>query len=303
MSSATQPNLTSFTVRPAVDLAVPSICCLVCSGTEMLSYLPGLLRCENCGFVSADLSISDEELRALYSADYFHGNEYLDYIAEAQSLRLNFRNRLPVLRHLLPAWSEADLLEIGCAYGFFLEEVRNEVRSACGIDICREAIENALERGLNAIAGDYLTIDVGRKLDVITMWDTIEHLKHPDLFIQKAASDLKPGGLIALTTGDIGSVVARLRGRSWRMIHPPTHLHYFTVSTLTKLLHRGGFDVVHVSHPGITRNLRSILYFILALRMNRPVLYRTIKSWPIFDLRITSNLFDIMYIVGRLRPR
>ena len=151
MSSATQPNLTSFTVRPAVDLAVPSICCLVCSGTEMLSYLPGLLRCENCGFVSADLSISDEELRALYSADYFHGNEYLDYIAEAQSLRLNFRNRLPVLRHLLPAWSEADLLEIGCAYGFFLEEVRNEVRSACGIDVCRVLKDDPVTAGMRVV--------------------------------------------------------------------------------------------------------------------------------------------------------
>ena len=62
------------------------------------------------------------------------------------------------------------------------------------------------------------------------MWDTIEHLKRPDLFVQKAAADLRPGGLIALTTGDIGSLNARLRGARWRMIHPPTHLHYFSVS-------------------------------------------------------------------------
>jgi 2-polyprenyl-3-methyl-5-hydroxy-6-metoxy-1,4-benzoquinol methylase len=29
------------------------------------------------------------------------------------------------------------------------------------------------------------------------MWDTIEHLKRPDLFIKKMASDIKPGGLLS----------------------------------------------------------------------------------------------------------
>ena len=72
------------------------------------------------------------------------------------------------------------------------------------------------DRGVQAQQGDYLVLQLGRKVDVITMWDTIEHLKRPDLFIAKAARDLKRGGIIALTTGDIGSVNARLRGRRWR---------------------------------------------------------------------------------------
>jgi 2-polyprenyl-3-methyl-5-hydroxy-6-metoxy-1,4-benzoquinol methylase len=224
-------------------------------------------------------------------------------VAEEESLRLNFRNRIETLRALVPNWSQAHVFEIGCAYGFFLSEIKNEVRSAAGIDISAEAVRFAREdRGVHAEQGDYLALDLGRKVDAIVMWDTIEHLKRPDLFIAKAARDLKEGGVIALTTGDIDSLNARLRGHRWRMIHPPTHMHYFSVVTASKLLDRHGFDVVHVSHPGNSRGLKSMLYFILVLQMKRPEVYAMLKSWSLFDLRLTLNLFDIMYIIARRRP-
>jgi SAM-dependent methyltransferase len=277
--------------------------CLVCGEAYRRSRLPGLFQCKACGFISADLDIADHELRALYGADYFHGNEYLDYVGEEESLRLNFRNRIETLKAFIPNWPQADVFEIGCAYGFFLSEIANQVGSASGIDISAEAVRFAREDcGVHAQQADYLALDLGRKVDAIVMWDTIEHLKRPDLFIAKAARDLKGGGVVALTTGDIGSLNARIRGRRWRMIHPPTHIHYFSVATASKLLNRHGFDVVHVSHPGNSRGLRFVLYFILGLQMKRPEIYAMLKSWPLFDLRVTLNLFDIMYIIARRRP-
>jgi len=72
--------------------------CIVCGGTYTPTQrLPGLVQCNNCSFLSAKVSISDEELRALYGQGYFKGEEYLDYIAEEPSLRLNFRTRLTTL--------------------------------------------------------------------------------------------------------------------------------------------------------------------------------------------------------------
>ena len=62
-----------------------TLSCLVCGGTYRRSRLPGLFQCDTCGFVSADLRIPDDQLRALYGADYFHGHEYLDYVAEEES--------------------------------------------------------------------------------------------------------------------------------------------------------------------------------------------------------------------------
>ena len=99
------------------------------------SRLPGLLACTRCGFVSADLDLTDDDIAKLYERSYFHGDEYLDYAAEEESLRLNFRARLKTLARMVPDLRERDMFEIGCAYGFFLDEARHYARSVAGLDI------------------------------------------------------------------------------------------------------------------------------------------------------------------------
>jgi len=223
-------------------------------------------------------------------------------VSEEASLKVNFRHRIRTLQSLIPDLRERTVFEIGCAYGFFLDEVRGDVAVAKGIDISADAIEHArTANGLDATTGSYLDHPRESGIGLMAMWDTVEHLPRPDLFIEKAGRELEPGGYIAITTGDIGSFNARFRGKHWRMIHPPTHLHYFSVDTLSRLLDRHGFDIMHVSHPGNTRDLRSILHFILDLRMGWGGLYRRIADWRIFKLSISMNLCDIMFVVGRRR--
>lgn len=276
--------------------------CLVCGAGLAPAPIPGLLACTACGFVTADVALSDEALAALYGRDYFHGQEYADYEAEERSLRENFRRRIAVLQRLVGGFGQARLFEIGCAYGFFLDEVRRDVAAASGMDISAEAVAEGVRRfGVDARCGDYLTTEIGPAPDVVAMWDTIEHLARPDLFLAKAARDLRPGGHIAITTGDIGSAFARLRGRRWRMIHPPTHLHYFSAATLGQLLERSGFEVVHLSHPGITRNVQSALYIILTLKLGMPRAFEALRRLRVFNFSLTLNLHDIMFVVARRR--
>jgi len=276
--------------------------CISCGGSNEPSHLPGLVKCQSCGLIAADLDISDAEVARLYDEDFFRGNEFFDYTAEQESLRLNFRDRIRVLREIVPDLATRDLFEIGCAYGFFLDEVHRFVHSASGIDISREPTRYAREKlGLAVQQGDYLSLNVPNKFGAVAMWDTIEHLKRPDLFLAKIRKDLLPEGILALTTGDIGSLNARLRGRKWRLIHPPTHLYYFSTDTMMTLLHRHGFEPLHVSHPGNSRKLRAILYQILALRMKQTRWYDLVKRWPLFDRNLTLNLLDIMFVIARRR--
>lgn len=274
--------------------------CIVCGGSYGPCKLPGLKQCASCSFITADLRMSDAELAALYGEDYFHGEEYRHYVSEEESLKANFRRRIHTLQQLIPDLARKRLFEVGCAYGFFLDEVKHDVAHAQGMDIAIDGTRFAREqKHVDALTGNYLDYEPHERVDIVTMWDTIEHLPRPDLFVEKAAAHIAPGGHIAITTGDIGSLNARLRGRLWRMIHPPTHLHYFSADTLRELLERRGFEVVHVSHPGNARDLRSILHFILDLRLGWGTLYRRIANWRVLNLSLTLNLFDIMFIVAR----
>jgi SAM-dependent methyltransferase len=277
--------------------------CLVCDGTlRPARRLAPLLECSQCSFVTAGLELSETDHRRIYGHDYFHGAEYADYIAEADSLKLNFNRRLDTLGRFVVHAHSKSLFEIGCAYGFFLETASTRFQCAAGIDISAEAVaygRNTL--GVDARVGDYIEHHLATRPDVVCLWDTIEHLRAPDEYIAKVGRDIAPGGILAITTGDIGSLNARLRGPRWRLIHPPTHLHYFSADTLRRLLERNGFEVIHVEHPGQARTLRSILYITLVLRGRRNNLYRRMERLPGLDLGVTLNFFDIMYVVARHR--
>ena len=179
--------------------------------------------------------------------------------------------------------------------------MKSLVRSAAEIDISEAAVDYAREKlGANAIAGDYLATDLGRKFDLICMWDTVEHLRYPHRFIAKVAEELRPGGMLALTTGDIGTINARIRGHRWRMIHPPTHLHFFSLDTMRRLLERYGFHLIYASHPGNSRKLRSIFYYVCGKKAGMAT---ALAKCKLMDLSVTLNLFDIMHVVAERRQR
>ena len=276
--------------------------CLVCSGSYREAAIPGLLQCESCSFRTANVKLSDEEFANLYSSKYFAGEEYYDYVKERSLIERHFRSRL---KRLLPYVQDAvrkSLFEVGCAYGFFLSVARTCFASVAGIDISRDAIEYAAGTlGLRAEAGDFLGYEFHQPADVVCMWDTIEHLKDPDAYLAHAAKHMSPGGIIAITTGDIDSVVARLRGRRWRQIHPPTHLHYFSKATLSCLLNKHGFNVRYCGYDGMFRSVDTMAYIILNIKHEYPKLYAAMKKSGLLSWNIYLNFYDIMFLIGEKR--
>jgi SAM-dependent methyltransferase len=239
--------------------------CAACGGADARPFHPGLRRCTACGHAWADLELSPERLVGIYGPAYFHGEEYRDYPADRFALQKSFRRRLAEIEPFLDPARHRSLLEVGCAYGFFLDLVRGRFESALGIDISAEAVRHARESlGLDAVQGDVLGHDFGRRsFDVVCLWDTIEHLPQPDLAVARIRELTAPGALLALTTGDIGSPLARLRGRRWRLIHPPTHLHYFTRGSLRRLLERCGFEPIDDRTCGFHRSVLSAAHGLL----------------------------------------
>lgn len=248
------------------------------------------------------MALSHDELAQLYSSRYFHGEEYRDYRAERDLIERQFRRRVRMLRRFVPHPESSRLFEIGAAYGFFLSVAAPVFGHVAGIDISDEAAAAARsEAGVEVAAGDFLDAPVEAPLDVVCLWDTIEHLASPDRYIAKAAALMPPGGVIALSTGDIDSLVARVRGARWRQIHPPTHLHYFSRATLTRLLDAHGFDVRHVEHDASYHSVDTMAFIVLVLRHRQARLYRWLKGTGLLNWTVYLNLYDTMVMVATKR--
>jgi hypothetical protein len=132
------------------------------------------------------------------------------------------------------------------------------------------------------------------------MWDTIEHLESPDAYLSRIAEVLRPGGVLALTTGDIGSWLARRQGPRWRQIHPPTHLWYFSRETMQRALERFGFEVVHFRRIGVARSIGQIAYSLTSLHRDEPSsIYKWLSRSRIGELGVWINSGDLMLVIAR----
>ena len=277
--------------------------CTVCGGLDVdVAAVGPLARCRACQYVFLPRTPElPQQIADLYAGDYFTGAEFGDYESQRPTFARNFQDYLR--RMALAGATRGRLLEVGCAYGFFLEQAGTSF-DAIGLDVNANAIAAAQRLGAGALCAEFLDYQPAGPFDVVCMWDTIEHVLEPRAYLEKARDVLAPSGHLFLTTGDIGSLVARLRGPRWRMIHPPSHLNYFSRATMTRLLNDVGFDVLSIRSVGTRRDLLNTLHLLAlfsktgAVRTTAATLERLLQG-RLPSISLYANLHDIMFVSAR----
>jgi SAM-dependent methyltransferase len=254
-----------------------------------------IVRCASCGLVFRADPPEEEALGEIYDERYFrddpgagdrHG--YADYLTDARSHRANARRRLRLLARYVP--QPGRLFDVGCAAGFFVDEARHAGWDASGADVSAPmAAWGREELGIPVEMATFTEADVPSPLDAVTMWDYIEHSVDPRADLVKAAAHVRPGGVLALSTGDIGAPSARLAGTRWHLLTPEHHNFFFDRRTLRRLLQDTGFEVVEMRHRSAVYSAGHVLYK-LGLRA---------AASRLAGIFIPLNLFDIMTVVAR----
>jgi SAM-dependent methyltransferase len=119
------------------------------------------------------------------------------------------------------------LLDVGCATGDFLAEVRRIPGwSAIGLEPGAAAAHYVRhEVGLDVVRGTLNTAAWKDAIfDVLTLWDVLEHVYDPRTVLHEAARLLKPGGVLVINYPNLDSLDRRLFGRYWCGYELPRHL-------------------------------------------------------------------------------
>lgn len=276
--------------------------CIVCNGDAFEQIYKDILqKCSICGFVRAGLEFGRNDLREVYSKKYFEGEEYFNYQADKSILQLNFKRRL---KHFLKKVDErtvTNVLELGCAYGFFAEIINKCLKIGyIGFDVVPEAVAYGREQlRQNLVCCDYLDYEVPPDTySDVFMWDVIEHLPDPDEVMMKISTEIKTGGRLCLTTGDFESLLSRLQGARWRMVHPPSHIQYFSPKTIAMFLSNYGFDVLKISYTPVYRSVQQIFYSLCLLNKNPGTFIQNINDKIPSAWYLKINTFDIMEVVA-----
>lgn len=165
--------------------------------------------------------------RNIYNAEY-----YRRYTERAQSEigRAIYASRWDLVeKH---CHGRMTLLDYGCASGAFHQSSRNGFITY-GYDINPNSPFREIPEA---------------KIDILTMWDVIEHLHDPAGELRKLDAEW-----VFVSTPNAAAVEGDIT--NWRHYRPDEHLHYFDLESLTGVFDRAGYDVVeHAFSEGALRN-------------------------------------------------
>lgn len=276
-----------------------AVICKICSSldNELLFNKDGfdIMKCKECDIVFTNLP-KNFNLLSIYDSTYFEGGQeygYSNYAESKKVLQKEFSKSVRLLREHTNDVRDLKLLEIGSAYGFFLEEAK-DFFNCTGLEVSKDAASVSLNNGYRVIQDYYdhdNAVSIGR-VDVVAMFDVIEHLPDPLATIRLIDQYLNKDGLIMITTGNIDSLLAKIMGKKWRLMTPPQHTFYFSKKTLSSLFKKMGYEIKLIDSPWKTVPIGLALY-----QVSSRLGLKIIPNRKLSRVSLPVNLFDTVRIL------
>jgi SAM-dependent methyltransferase len=221
----------------------------------------GVVRCPRCSMVFVSPRLNRDALQRLYDdVGYFEGDGsvYGDSGRFSPAMFLQGQwmgGRLDlVARESTRPVPGSRLLEIGCAYGLFLDAARRRGYDVTGVELSTSAAAHARDRlGLTVHSSQLDEADLDGSFDVVCAWDTLEHVPDPVEFWRAVRGLVADDGVVLFSTPYFSSVPARVLRRRWWTLKPTEHIWHFTPQTHRTVAAQAGMDVTRTLLSPLSR--------------------------------------------------
>jgi 2-polyprenyl-3-methyl-5-hydroxy-6-metoxy-1,4-benzoquinol methylase len=139
------------------------------------------------------------------------------------------------------------LLEVGAGRGWFLREAAEMGWETLAIEINSDALSYLADKQVGRIISEPAErFEIDAPVDVVRMWDVIEHLTSPRKAMENIHRALRPGGLLRLATTNFASLSRWINGPEWVYLNGSDHIFLFEPATIARLLQEGGFSNITI---------------------------------------------------------
>jgi SAM-dependent methyltransferase len=259
-------------------------------GPDRLHGLPGhfrLVRCAGCGWIRQNPRPTRETIDVYYPRDY----EPFIRPIDDESLLRRWDRRYGMIkrcRAIVSYQMSGRLLDVGCATGNFLHEMRRRGGwDVYGVEPNLEAAAYAVQRfGHQVHVGTLADASYAAgSFDVITMWNVLEHLHRPWDDLLRVRDLLRHGGLFVFSVPNLEGVEARIYGPAWLGWDLPRHLYLFPRKDLVKSLAEIGMVVDQIKCLSGSQDASVVsLQLYLEARLSKA------SRWPQWLARLCRTL-------------
>lgn len=172
-----------------------------------------VVECAQCGLAYLNPRPKPEFIPRFYEADYFTGaaaergegglkpNLDVSDSVSGQN-QINILRPIAIINKKFGGLKGKRVLEIGCATGDLLMQIKKRGAIIKGLEISDFAADVARRRGLAVITGtiEAFAPENEGTFDIVLAFEVIEHVLSPTRFIASVSRVLKPGGLLVLST-------------------------------------------------------------------------------------------------------
>lgn len=145
------------------------------------------------------------------------------------------------------------LLDIGCGTGGFLNFAKFNGFYCLGFDASAAQAAHARSQHENVRCATSVTeylnlISTSEKINVITMWDVLEHIREPHSFLGEVANVMEADTILFVSVPN--GACARLKAKVYPIFgrkysfDPWEHVFYYSLVSLKRILEESGFRVV-----------------------------------------------------------
>ena len=192
------------------------------------------------------------------------------------------------------------MLEVGAGRGWFLSVAAQTGWETWAIEVNCDAVEHLNSKGIHRIiveaAEDFEAPE--QSVDVVRMWDVIEHLRSPRKALNKIHKVLRSGGLLRLATTNFASLSRWANGPEWVYLNGADHIFLFEPATIRRLLAECGFSEISIRTRSF--NLRRKLYHP---ERDLPAKFSFLRPFrKLIDTGVGLTMYGHQMIVTAIKP-